>query len=308
MKTIKGLFDLKYSLPVRADVLDARFSTVIKDIPITLLLPRRPLRNEERPGFATHLVAPDGFRTWKKGNEPIDWGNVCSTITGSSFVNVLGVVIELEENDVAEKCRDVYSAIEEWEGRFTEYLRLACKKYYRGGKDVHCGLTLLNSDGKLIPSYLTSVVMIGIYGEESYATIDILQKAIEFASSEKSFKSEYEMLVAVYEARKNNRNRQMVTDACAALELTIIRKIRDCCAQQGINADELLERVRMLGKRFDKLKQLDLSCPFTSIQDVLDLRDDMMHGRIIYPTDAQVDQLVKAVEPIIEYYSPAYTE
>ena len=68
----------------------------------------------------------------------------------------------------------------------------------------------------------------------------------------------------------------------------------------------ILERqARMLGKRFDKLKRMDSDCPVESIEDdILTLRDDMMHGRIVYPTNEEVDQLLLTVEKIVDYYSP----
>ena len=62
----------------------------------------------------------------------------------------------------------------------------------------------------------------------------------------------------------------------------------------------------MLGKRFDKLKKMDPNCPIESIEDsVTSLRDDMMHGRIVYPTNEAVDQLLSTVERLVDYYSPA---
>ena len=307
LQRIKGIHDFKVPLFVQQEALGLEVETKIIGVPVKLCFPKPSADILTANGPIPQLIPPSGAEKWERNGILIDWGHTFSS-DGISCVNSMAVYVDccMEERD--EYSQILYKSIEKWEKKLLDYLNLVCRRITRNNEEVYCGLTLY-SEHKLLPSNFICNLSFTIYENSDYVSSEQLKNAIYFASSDKTLLPEHEMLIAAFEAKRNNQNRQVVLDACAALELTIIRKIKELAIAQGLNPDDIIERqARMLGKRFDKLKKMDPNCPIESIEDsISSLRDGMMHGRIVYPTNEEVDQLLSTVETLVDHYSPANT-
>jgi len=305
LQRIKGIHVFKVPLLVQKEALGLEVETKIIDVPVKLCFPKPSTNILTANSPIPQLIPPSGAEKWEQDGKLIDWGQTFSS-EGMSCVNSMAVYVDCSLEKKDEYSQILYKSMEKWEKKLLDYLNLVCRRITRNNKGVYCGLTLY-SEHKLMPSNFVCNLSFTIYENNDYISSEQLKKAIAFASSDKTLLPEHEMLLAAFEAKRNNQNRQVVLDACAALELTIIREIKELAVAQGLNPDDIIERqVRMLGKRFDKLKKMDPNCPVESIKDsVSSLRDDMMHGRIVYPTNEEVDRLLSTVEKIVDHYSPA---
>ena len=305
LKEMKGIHSFRNPLLVQKEALGLEMETEIMGVPVKLCFPKASADVLTMNSPIPKLLPPSGAEEWQKGEEPIEWGHTFSS-DGTSCVKSMAVYVDctLENKDLYGDI--LYKSVENWEKKLLDYLDLVCRRITRNNKGVYCGLTLF-FDHKLVPSNFYCEIECTIYEKHHYTSLEQLKDAISFASSDNVLLLEHEMLLAAFEAKQNNQNRQVVLDACAALELTIIRKITELANAQGFDPEDILERqARMLGKRFDKLKKMDPNCPVESIKDsVTVLRDKMMHGQIVYPTDEAVDQLLSTVEKLVDYYSPA---
>lgn len=302
---MKGIHSFRNPLLVQKEALGLEMETEIMGVPVKLCFPKQSTDVLTMNSPIPQLLPPSGAEEWQINEEPIDWGHTFSS-DGTSCVNSMAVYVDCTLENKDQHGQILYKSIENWEKKLLDYLDLVCRRITRNNKGVYCGLTLF-FDHKLVPSNFYCEIECTIYEKHHYISLEQLNDAISFASSDNMLLPEHEMLLAAFEAKRNNRNRQVVLDACAALELSIIRKITELANARGFDPEDILERqARMLGKRFDKLKKMDPNCPIESIEDsVTSLRDDMMHGRIVYPTNEAVDQLLSTVERLVDYYSPA---
>ena len=194
---------------------------------------------------------------------------------------------------------ELYNGAQKWEDRLFDYYDLCFRKRFRKAPGTRCGLDLF--DKEHIPSNLVATIYLQLHNLSYFADVAQIKEILQYAGSDRPLRAEHEMILSAYDARENNRNRQAVVDACAALELMVIRKVR----QLSLTPNEDLENKRMLGPRVSLLIALDGSFPYTYDmidQDVLKLRNDMMHGRVVYPTNQETDKLINTVQQCLDVY------
>ena len=293
-RIVKGFFDLKRLLPVKKEVLGQEFDVQMAGVNVKLRFPRFPDDPLDADSI-TPLVSPIGAEKWKRGkDENLEWGYISNHALGTAQVGA--VAIFLSNKDYAQ---DLYNGAQKWEDRLFDYYDLCFRKRFRKAPGTRCGLDLF--DKEHIPSNLTTTIFLQLHNLSYYADAVQVEEILQYAGSEKPLRAEHEMILSAYDARENNRNRQAVVDACAALELMIIRKVR----QLSPTPNEDLESKRMLGPRVALLMDLDRAFPYTYDtinRDILTLRNDMMHGRIVYPANDETDKLINSVQQCLDVY------
>ena len=292
--TVKGFFDLKRLLPVRKEVLGREFIIKMAGVDVKLRFPRFPDAPSDIDSV-TPLVSPSGAEKWKRGkDEDLEWGYIYNYEQGTAQVGA--VAIFLTDRDSAP---ELYNGAQKWEDRLFDYYDLCFRKRFRKAPGTRCGLDLF--DKEHIPSNLVATIYLQLHNLSYFADVAQIKEILQYAGSDRPLRAEHEMILSAYDARENNRNRQAVVDACAALELMVIRKVR----QLSLTPNEDLENKRMLGPRVSLLIALDGSFPYTYDmidQDVLKLRNDMMHGRVVYPTNQETDKLINTVQQCLDVY------
>lgn len=291
---MKGFFDLKRLLPVKKEVLGREFAIKMAGVDVKLRFPRFPEALSDN-NSVTPLVSPIGAEKWKRGkDEDLEWGYIYNYGQGTAQVSALAVF--LSNRDTAQ---NLYNGAQKWEDRLFDYYDLCFRKRFRKAPGTRCGLDLY--DKEHIPSNLVATIYLQLHNLSYFADVNQVEAILQYAGSDKSLRAEHEMILSAYDARENNRNRQAVVDACAALELMIIRKVR----QFSLTPNEDLESKRMLGSRVSLLMDLDRAFPYTYDiidRDVLTLRNDMMHGRIVYPANDETDKLINTVQQCLDVY------
>ena len=313
MKTrITGLLELSEGILCKREALGCVYDAQIAGRDVQIHFPQFPPPDNWKDEVAMPpLLPPEIGSTWKRGEESLQWGYPLHYPPGESCVELLALSIECEDNEVKECAERIYDSIIKWEHAFIDYLMLETKQNTERDKNItrkSCNLELMAD--KYIPQNQTFVFFVSVPDPDNYASIDTIKRAIAFADSGKELLLEYQMLLSSYEARRNNQNRQAVIDACAAVELCLVKNIQNKFQVIGLDGEFFLKKYRSLGDRFGLIKKLDTSFGNTDYQNhVVNLRNQIAHNKMAIVSDETIDTLIRCVEECLdhffdEYYNP----
>lgn len=307
---MNGLLTLSDLLFCKKDVLGKTYECEICGIKAQLHFPVFPEIDEKQPeiGLRNPLLPPQIGKNWKRGDELLFWGQPLSYPVGDSCVRLIALYVECNKQLVNEYASKLYESIEKWEHAFLSYLKLVTKQGLERNRNEdrnNCGLELM--DGKYIPNHIQIEICVSFPIGASFATEKQIKKAIAFADSGKQLLLEYEMLLSAYRAIKQNQNRRAILDACSALEIALAR-------QADLNS-KILEQMpkasvyeeMSLGERIKLLRKIDKAIPVKDYDKlVVNPRNDLVHGRVNFPTDDTTNTLISCVEEVIKHFHMAY--
>lgn len=305
-----GLLTLSKLLFCQKDALGKIYECEICGIKAQLHFPVFPEIDEKQPkiGLCNPLVPPQIGKNWKRGVELLSWGEPMSYPVGNSCVKLIALYVECNKQSVNEHACKLYESIEKWEHSFFAYLELETKQGLerdRGADRNNCNLELM--DEKHIPNHMPIELNVIIPTGASFATEEQIKKAIAFADSGKQLLLEYEMLLSSYRAIKQNQNRKAILDACSAMEIALARQadLNSKILEQMPEAS-IYEEIS-LGERIKLLRKIDKSIPVKDYDKiVVNPRNDLVHGRVNFPTDDTTNTLISCVEDVIKHFHMAY--
>lgn len=308
---MRGLLTLSQSIKCKKEVLGKSFDCEIEGISFQLCFPQYPVVDESDPdiGISNPLLPPEIGAKWKREGEPLYWGYPMSHPEGNSCVELLAVSVVCDKKSVSDYARILYEEIQKWEHAFIDYLKLETRQGLQRNPNKRrnsCFLELMD-DGGYIPDNKT-ITLYGVFpNADSFASESDIKNAISFADSGKELLLEYQMLLSAYEARRQNQNRRAILDACAAMEIVLVNQINEYCHSIGLHPDILTKKYRSLGDRIGLLSKINGSIPNKDYKKlVVNPRNDVMHNKEIYPSDAAIDKLVSCVEAFLGYFHSTY--
>ena len=306
IETISGLMTLSEKLLCKREVLGKSFETTISGIKANVFFPVCPPVNTDdfasfKVGMNNPLQAPKGGGTWKCD----DWGYIVQMPTCSCVVNHLTLSVACEEEQVMSVAETLYKSIEKWEKAFQDYIRIATKQNTQRKTDYlkkTCSLELKTKEH--IRGTGSACLHITVTPLDYYAASKQIENAARFAGSEKELFSDYQMLLAAYDARRIDQNRHAIVNATSALEKCIVTFLENELAGQYSDVGAFLEKKhRKLGERIQLAKDLDTTFPDIDFQTkVLGPRNDLAHNREFYPTNDTTEEHIKCVEICLEHF------
>lgn len=309
---IKGLLSVDGGLLCKKEVLSKHYQTEINGISIEIVFPGIPVSEFDNTmnyvGTSNPLMPPEKGKNIKCGGEKVFWGYPMQYPAYNSFVEHILLLSECEETDISEVAQKLYSAIGKWEIAFTSFCKLCTKQQMARDKNenVPRNLVLLSSNGYV--QNQQPVFLCGqLHGDDEFLSDEQVKQAIAFASSGKELFLEYQMLLSAYVARKECKNRQAIIDACSAVEICLVNRIKSFCAGKGIEPNLFLEKYRSLGDRFKLAINIDEHFPVSDYSKIIvSPRNDIAHNRDVYPSDEVTDRMLIAVEQCLKHYHTTY--
>ena len=311
IKRLKGLIHLSDSILCKKEILGLNFYAMIAGVEVVVSFPLYPKAVIENPllgiGESNKLLPPENGIKW---SDKIEWGYPMQYPSGHSLVSVLSIVIENEENDFEKQAERLYAGIDKWSQSFLDYIKLDTKQNIERDRNISaktCRLDLFNGKNEYIQNNPEMHLYLNIPKTEMFASLETMEAAIQFASSGKELYLEYQMLLSSYEARKNNRNREAILDACAAIELALVNKTKVFCKSKGLSPGLLLDKYRYLGERFALVKKIGIKLINKDYKTiVVDPRNSVMHNKEINPSDITTDNLIVYVEECLKSFYTTY--
>lgn len=302
-----GILKLSDDLFCQKDVLGKILECKIGGIKAQLHFP--VLDDSKRDiGFSNPLLPPSLFSSLTKGKKMLDWGNPMRYPEWNSCVKLLGLSVECDKDSTDEMACKLYESIEKWEYSFRAYLRLVTKQgIYRDRNTGRAFCSLQLFDGNYIPNRTPITISLNIPSASTFASVDQIKDAVVFANSGKDLLLEYLMLLSTYAAILQNQNRRAIMDACSALEIVLLKQIdlNEHIIKQmpeALNLNHL-----SLGDRIKLMRKIDNSFPVRDYDNlVVNPRNDLMHGRVNFPTDDTTNTLISCVEDVLRHYHNSY--
>lgn len=306
---IKGVLKLSNSILCNRDVLGRSFECEIDGIKASIHFPQFPIVDESKPqiGISNPLLAPEIGKQFSDHGDPLFWGIPVSYPAGNSSVNRLVISVECEETQNKDRAKVLYESYEQWVYSFIIYLMLETKQNLERNrnKDEFAFLQLV--DDKYIPNMTPVNLCLNIPVNSSFASEVQIINAIHFANSGKELLFEYQMLLSAYCAIQENQNRRAIMDACVALEIFLVNQIKLTCQSKQTSSDTYNVDNLSLGERIKLIRLLDQRFPNKDYDNlIVKPRNDLMHGRCIYPEDEKTINLVLCVEEILNFYHKSY--
>lgn len=310
MQKITGLLTLSEGILCRKEVLGKSFKAQIENKEVDIFFPQYPDIEGNDPviGISAPLLPPLIAKKWKRGEEELLWGYPMHYPSGESCIELLAMSAECNTETVNDDADSLYGAIKRWEHAFVDYLKVETKQGTGRDKNIRrrsCTLELFSNE------YIQENGIKELFGYipnlKHFASCDNIERAIVFANTGKELKTEYQMLLSAYEARKSNQNRRSILDACAAVEIMLVNQITKYCQSIGLPSEVLLKKYLYLGDRFDLVKTLSTSFPREDYRTkIITPRNKVMHNKDVYPSDQTTDDLVKCVEVFLKHFHEAY--
>lgn len=309
---IIGLLSIDDGLLCKKIVLGKQYQTEINGVSVTIVFPDAPIAEHEDSmnyvGMSNPLCPPEKGKTLRYGKEKIFWGYPMYYPQFSFFVKHVLLIAECEESEMQDVAQRLYSAIGKWEASFTSFCRLCTKQNLdreRNDNEPH-NLSLLSSEG-YIQNNRPLCMRLQFSDDSEFLSDEQVQRAISFASSGKELLLEYQMLLSAYVARRKCQNRQAIVDACSAMEICLVNKIKSFCIEKDIDPDLFLKKYRSLGDRFRLVEEIDVHFPvFDYDRVIVSPRNDIAHNRNVYPSDEVTDSLIEEIEMCLKHYHTAY--
>ena len=233
-----------------------RYEAIISGIPISIHFPQY-VRPEKRSLEMGSLIAPDIAKGIRENNKELDWGRIDhrSLETTGGLVQI--IAIECKEDDV----QPLYETFNPWLERFQTYCFLCNKQFFNVVESTSSGgnrLVLLGKEGYIHPvKPQTASMTLQLTGKEAYLKSEHIQKAIEYASSGKHIRPEYEFMQQAYEAEEKHLHKLSIINAASALESCLLKQIDQYCNQHTIDMEILTRKYKYLGELVDLESKFD---------------------------------------------------
>jgi hypothetical protein len=309
---IIGLVEFARSLLCAAEVLGQTSDISIGGHSGTLTLPSLPVwAKQEQDPLHKPLVGPPAARKWKRGEEPIYWGSPVAYPSGDSTVDraVAEFALDSDNIEIAAKC--IYGGFWPWLDLFENYVKIFTTQSTRRGVYVRQGPGRIelytNEEARLrhVSDARAIEIMVNVHGQDEALRINQFMEASRLASSNLSPRLEYRILLEAYAARKNADYRKAIIEAATALEICLTACIMEELNAQGVAfGEQLLQKFRMLGGRFELARMIGISFPQKDyVALVINPRNDVIH-RAGFPSEAMANQVISEVEELLRLFSP----
>ena len=310
---IKGILEFSKGVLCKKDALGKQYHGKIADIDVTITFPSVSIKEKTYPincvGLSNPLKAPMNGKNIKKNGEPLFWGCPMVFPGLNSFVKCALIELSCDFIDVKQTPQNIYEDIYRWEQAFTSYCQLCTKQHFEQKVKQHHRtevLLLFSSEG-YIQSNEPFCINGTIHSDNEFVSEQQLSEAISFASSGKELLLEYQMLLSAYEDRKHHHYRQAVVDACSAVEICLNNQIAKYCDSIGLKKGIITDKYRYLSDKFKLISEVDSTIPkYNYKNDVVDVRNAVVHSKSINPSKREIDTLISIVECVLGHFNKDY--
>jgi hypothetical protein len=313
---IELTFDQEF--PCDKELSNKEFSFYIENLQATVAFPKiNPKLNRDTfDALNCILLPPDNADLKITGNKKIAWGNVYSFPIDGMYVGSLRAwVIVLDENNYENEGNHLYDQLPRWRDLLQLYIEIFTRISLRHSLpnqiplNRHIDLSIWkNKDGKIIKGNPFNKVptITGNIGEKIPA-LDV--QGFSYILNELKTLNppplEYQLL---NEARIDYRNKnygKAVMQASTALEI-IIESIISEIIEEKVSKEfsKFVTSKQTLGKKYHALKALGIDlAAFGYLESFITIRNQTAHKGYV-PERCDVNNIIKAVEKILEKYSP----
>lgn len=305
---MNGLLTLPQSIICNAEALGQCFTTTIGGKLVEIHFPHYNIERAPNIGISNPLHPPVIANTWKRGEEPLNWGYPVSYPQTDAVVSLFAFSITCPKSEEQETAQDIYCDIDRWTKAFIPYCILETKQGIHRSKitsNQEINLELLGSNGYISKS-ATTTICARLYEDREALTIKQIEDAMAFAASQQQLKIEYQMLLTSYFAKMNGQNNHAIMDACSAIEICLNNVIRQYAHTKGINLKILTSKYRTLGQKFKLLHWINEVPSTIRTSIITQIRNRVAHNDGTTISDGETDMLICEVEKCLAQYSPQY--
>lgn len=313
---VLGLFELETSIKCRKEVLGESFRTKINGIDVNVIFPSYDQTKDGLTGMNHMLIPPVNFGGFHKEDEELAWGSVREYPSGISSVDIIAMEFNLNPDD-SEKIQLLQNEISLWGHSLIEYIFLITKQSVFGGVEIFgsqssCWLFSKETMERIKINSSKGIEIVFTMEDDKVAlSIENMNDILLMLSTKKEIKLEYQLLLEAYNSRKEKKLRQAVIDAAAGFEICLIRMIKSHCLENGLNSKKKLNR-KTLGQILYIIKNLGIESDDSIIKNfsnnILNLRNDVAHGKNLKPSIIEVNSLLEEVRFALDKYSSGYLE
>ena len=308
MQIYIGLIEFDREVYCKEDTLGKQLATTIEGVSVVVFTPEAT-KEPEPDNMFDCLVAPQNFPPFN-----VEWGHVYRRPQIIAGIRVVGIMARLAEDSVYK----LFANMIRWREKFENIaflmmdelvldqqpLRLDQMK--GGGSDFHTGLRLFELNDKMIKEVRNPInvqtLKANFVSETNCLTFEQYKLAFNMASSNTPVSHTYTLLLVAYKAFKKGDFRSAVILGGSAIENCILQKLAQYSMEHGI---ELKTPIGELGRKFDKLKQYNISIPVVNYKtDIINLRNSVVHKGIDVSERETRDYLIKC-RTIIDEYEPS---
>ena len=311
-QTIFGIIEFSTAINCSAEVLGQSVEVTIGDINGILTLPSLPeWEEQEKDPLRKPLLGPVKARTWKRGEDLIIWGRTYSYPNGDAIVERALLEFSLQNDLIESSAQKVYEGFDSWLDLFEKYVILLTTQ------NTRCRISSNDGSGRIeliieeetvlkhISKSQSQIIEVLLSGQKETLETSQYREAARLSSQLLPPRFEYMLLLEAYRARKNNDYRKAIIEAANALEICLTARIMDEFDTQNISFGEnLLQKFRMLGGRFELIKLLGVPLPDKDYDKLVNKpRNDVVH-RGAFPDRTLANQVVTEVESLLHLFSP----
>jgi len=254
-KQAVGIFTLPVGMYCDVECLNA-YDVIVAEKHIRIHFPQYKEPEDKNLDMGS-VIAPEVAKTLRKGGKEFEWGRInhFSETSVGGIINL--IVVVCEEKDA----QALYETFNQWMGRFLEYCFLSNKQFRHAVDITALGgnrLELVGRDGYIhSPKPQVISMTLNYEPEETYLKKKHIEKAIEFASSSRIIRPEYEFMQLAYKAEQIHEHKLSIINACSALESCLLNQIEQYCIQHRIETDILTKKYKYLGELIELDSRFD---------------------------------------------------
>lgn len=305
-----GVFTLPVEMYCSVDSLNC-YDAVVAGKRIKIHFPQYK-ESEDKSLDMGSVIAPEPARNLRRGKEEFDWGRIDHRSEETAGGTIQLIAIECEEKDV----QTLYETFNPWMERFLAYCFLCNKQFCYAVDSMSSGgnrLELVGKDGYIHPEKQQRIYM-NLYcePEETYLRKEHIEKAIEYASSNKQIRPEYEFMQLAYKAEQKHEHKLSIINACSALESCLLNQIEQYCNQHRIEIDILTKKYKYLSELIELESRFDSG--FAPLKEELKenvskARNAALHfNRNAAPNRETALKCIKTVEKALHYFYDDFAE
>lgn len=277
----------------------------------TLTLPSLP----DWTGDPLHkpLLGPLPARTWKRGEDPIEWGEPFSFPTGKGGTVRRGLMqFQARPDNFEIAAQQILKGVPRWVDLFEQYHTLLTAPNTKSHASIVSSRTdrieLLSDDGqglKPIRSGEPTLVEIYMSSTDESLHFEALKQICQLSSLGLSPCLEYRLMLEAYHARRKPDYRKAVIEAATALEISLTnRALKEFTSQNISFGKKLLNKFRTLNGKFELLRILSIEFPDKDYLNlIVNPRNIALH-RGDFLGETLADQVINEVEQLLQLFSP----
>lgn len=308
MQIYIGIIEFDREVYCKEDALGKQITTIIGGVPVIVTTPEAAKEPDSNNMFDC-LVAPQNFPNFN-----IEWGHVYRRPKIIAGIRVVGIMTRLAEDS---KCK-LFANITRWREKYESIAFLMMDELVvdqpplridpikGGGSNFHTGLRLFEINDKKLKEvrnpYNAPPIRLNLISETNCLNLEQQRRAFYMASSNTPISHTYILLLVAYKAFIKSDFRSAVILGGSAIENCILQKLARYSKEHGI---ELKTPVGELGRKFDKLKQYNISIPVVNYKtDIINLRNSVVHKGIDV-SEKEARAYLKKCRTIIDEYEPS---